>query len=166
MNRLIAVANRILKNSACRIATGETVAVDTFVDFFERSPDEFRRLVNRNDLWKILSLIAERRAIDEIRRETREKRGGKQSVMNEDSRGMSIFPSDTCPPDVELILLETFEARLKDLNDPVLRHIALEKMNEIKNEDIAHSLKISIRSVERKLSLIRKKWTQPPPNRD
>ena len=50
-------------------------------------------------------------------------------------------------------------ARLLDcLPDDVLRDIAVRRMQGDSNEDMAAALNLSVRSVERKLNLIRSRW--------
>lgn len=166
MERLVKVANRKIRGASCRIADGETIVADAFKDFFNRSPEDFDRLINRNDLWQILVMITERRAIDAIRGETNQRRGGGR-VINEtslisrdDSRfGMiNLMEATVRPPDVELMMLEALEDRLNSLGDQRLRQIAVDKMEGLTNAMIAEKRNISLRSVERKLAIIRKNW--------
>ena len=46
------------------------------------------------------------------------------------------------------------------LSDDTQRHIATWKLEGYSNEEIAKKLGCSLRSVERKLALIRQKWTE------
>lgn len=167
VDRLVRIANRRLRNSKCRIADGEAIAADAFQDFFERGPDEFGKLVNRNDLWQILVVITERRAIDAIRRESNQRRGGGKvfvnGVFNDGSdppqghRIDSLAASDN-PPDIEMMLIEAFDERLALLESDLLRSIAIEKMHGSSNVEIAEAYNLSLRSVERKLAIIRDAW--------
>ena len=68
VQRLVKHANRKLYGSPCRLVDGEDIANIAFQNFFAKHPAEFVRLVDRNDLWKILRVLADRRAIDEIRK--------------------------------------------------------------------------------------------------
>ena len=168
VNALVSVANKKLKNSCCRIATGEVVAADAFVDFFKKTPDDFGRLFDRNDLWKILVVITERRAIDAIRREGTISRGGGMVINTcdldegpESGQNPAIQPVDsTEPPDVELMLIEAFEERIDSLPNELLRQIAIDRLEGFSNGEIARKHGTSVRSVERKLALIRKSWRE------
>jgi DNA-directed RNA polymerase specialized sigma24 family protein len=166
VERLVRVANRKLRNSNCRITDGEMVAADAFHDFFERSPAEFAKLVNRNDLWQILVVITERRAIDAIRKESSQRRGGGKiiqevafgGVVEGRLEGVSSLVGPANPPDIELMLIEAFDERLASLDSDLMRQIAIDKMHGMKNIEIAESRSISLRSVERKLAMIRRTW--------
>lgn len=157
VNRMIAVANRRLKSSKCRVIEGDDIASQAFHDFFNRNPEDFSKLVNRNDLWKILVVITERRAIDAIRKEETIRRGGN---VSRSSDGVELVTSRVNPPDIELMLVEAFEERLGSLDSDLLQQIAVGKMNGLKNVEIAELHDISLRSVERKLKIIRTTWQQ------
>ena len=57
---------------------------------------------------------------------------------------------------------ETLARLLDCLADDQLRRIALAKMHGYENREIASQLDLSLRAVERKLSLIRRKWQEAP----
>jgi DNA-directed RNA polymerase specialized sigma24 family protein len=56
------------------------------------------------------------------------------------------------------MVAEEFRLRLEGLKDDSLRQVALMRMEGYANEEIAARLDISLRSVERKLDAIRKRW--------
>jgi DNA-directed RNA polymerase specialized sigma24 family protein len=58
------------------------------------------------------------------------------------------------------VLDEELERRLESLADPTLRRIALRLLDGHTNGEIAAELGCVERTVERKLELIRKKWTK------
>ncbi len=163
VDRLVNFANRKLSGINSPVVDANDVANMAFYSLFEKTPDQFESLINRNDLWRILALMAERRAIDVIRRAMAQKNGNdrllNESVLpvNKDGHRLSLdhFPNADATPDFILILNEEIEVRLDSLNDETLRCIAIEKMQGAKNQEIASKLAISLRSVERKLSLIR-----------
>ena len=55
---------------------------------------------------------------------------------------------------------EQFEKLLAALNDKTLQQIAVSKMEGYTNEELACEFKVSLRSIERKLSLIRRTWEE------
>jgi DNA-directed RNA polymerase specialized sigma24 family protein len=55
-------------------------------------------------------------------------------------------------------LNEALERRLRDLREPELRQVAIMSLEGYTNREMAAALRCSERSVERKLSLIRKRW--------
>ncbi len=154
VQQLVRVANRILTNSKCCVSDGEDVVACAFHDFFRRNPDDFGKLVNRNDLWQILVVITERRAIDAIRNETAARRGGPFASVD----SLNYLPGRENAPDIELMLIEEFEKRLELLNSDLLREIAINRMNGMKNHEIAELVDVPLRSVERKVKDIKETW--------
>lgn len=57
------------------------------------------------------------------------------------------------------MLNEQLEVLLRQLNDEELRRIAIAKLECYKNADIVEELGCSPRTVERRLELIRQKWS-------
>lgn len=160
VSRLVHIAEQKLRNTACRVPDGDIIASAAFADFFERDPDDFEKLVDRNDLWQILVTITERRVIDMIRSEGAQKRGGGQIIGEGDLGTFSMLPGSSNAPDVELMMIEAFEDRLNSLKNPLLQQIAIGKMEGLTNDELAAKYEISSRSVERRLSEIRKKWQE------
>lgn len=163
--RLTRYARRKLSGIHCSLEGPDDIACIAFQNFFEKSPEDFESLSNRNDLWKILCTIAARRAFDALRKHGALKNGGNQ-LVNESSLGASDsekqltfdqFPSGQEPPDFGVILADEIEYRLDGLRDEQQRQAAIFKMQGLKNCEIANKLSISLRGVERKLGIIRKK---------
>ncbi len=161
--RLVKFANKKLSNAKCSVVDAEDIASMAFYNFFEKTPEQFERLVNRNDLWQILTMLAERRAIDE-QRKWFNQRNGSGRVVNESNigpeqddnlNGMDHFASVDAPPEIQIILAEEAKTRLDLLEDDVMCQIAIDKLQGYKNNEIAEKMMMSLRSVERKLSLIR-----------
>ena len=163
VERLVSYAERKLRGLNGGMVGPEDIASMAFQNFFEKSPDEFASLLDRNDLWKILCMLAERRAIDAIRKSCAMKNGGNQlvnesglGVANSDKRRtFDHFPSLQQPPDFSLMLSEEIEQRLDSLSDDAQRGIAILRMQGMTNCEISYALGISLRSVERKLGIIR-----------
>jgi DNA-directed RNA polymerase specialized sigma24 family protein len=168
IQRLVGAARKQLKNLPRRAADEEDVAVSAFDAFFRGvQEDRFKRLENRDDLWQILVMLAERKAVAVMRRELADKRGGGKN------RGESVFEQmapdgsmridldqmgDPNPVMVQELTLEVRE-RLDQLDDDdVLRKIAIRKLEGYTNQEIADQLDSSLRAIERKLQLIRRKW--------
>ena len=57
-------------------------------------------------------------------------------------------------------MTEELERRLESLKDPVQREIAIGKLQGYTHEELAEKLNVSLRTVERKLRLIRLEWSQ------
>jgi hypothetical protein len=75
--QLVARARHKLRRMPRRAADEEDVALSAF-DNFCRAAEKgrFPNLTNRDDLWQLLLVLTDRKAIDLARRERRHKRGG------------------------------------------------------------------------------------------
>ncbi len=163
---LIRVANRKLGAAQRRVADAEDVVVMAFTNFLSHvERGGFSQLNDRDDLWQILVMLTERRAIDQIRRQNPKapaKTFGESAVGRADSKssnfGLDDLAGDTPTPAFAVLALEQFERKLNLLGDEILKQIAIAKMNGDRNQEIAEQLNISLRSVERKLAFIRDIW--------
>lgn len=131
------------------------------------------KLDDREDLWQVLLMLTKRTSIDGLRRILAAKRGlnkrtsgrsaGDSAEATSRSRANDVSSSGleslTPTPEEAALLSEQFEIRLGQLADPSLRRVALAKLSGCGNQEIAEQLGCSLRSVERKLGLIRRKWT-------
>jgi DNA-directed RNA polymerase specialized sigma24 family protein len=61
------------------------------------------------------------------------------------------------------MMVEERQRLLELLDDPDLEALAVAKMEGYTNEEIAERFGCSVRTVERRLRLIRKKWQQEEP---
>ena len=61
-------------------------------------------------------------------------------------------------PELAAVLIDEIRKRFADLPDESLRVVALRRMEGHSNAEIAAELDCSLRSVERKLELIRRTW--------
>ena len=150
-----------------RAVDEEDVAVTAFEAFLRGTREgRFSKLETREDLWQVLAMLTERKAIGVLRRELADKRGGGQvrgeSVFEKmimDSSG-AIGIADVAAPNPATLELFAGEVRemLDGLGDELLRQIAILKLEGYTNPEVALRLNIALRSVERKLQLIRDKW--------
>jgi DNA-directed RNA polymerase specialized sigma24 family protein len=148
----------------------EDVAVSAMESFFEGvQNNEFPKLVDRGDLWGLLSVITERKAKDYRVREDAAKRGGGKvrgeswwQVPGADSPG-GIEQAAERKPGVEdevqagellARLLEKLPASATDQH----RTIACLKLEGWEDREIADKTGFSLRTVERRLQQIREIW--------
>ena len=167
-DQLVLSARRKLRAASRRVADEEDVALVAFNSFCNGVRDgRFPRLNDRDDLWQILMMLTARKAMDQRRHDEAAKRGG--GVV----RGESVFYSDgmreggieqvvgeSPTPEFAMAVSEEMEVLLSSLNDDQLREIALAKLDGNSNVEISESFDISLRSVERKLKLIRRIWSE------
>ena len=145
----------------------EDAALSAFESLCAGAKDgRFPRLSDRDDLWRLLVTITVRKALDQIQRRQRRKRGGgrvvDEAALGEDGDargpGLDGIAGGEPAPDLALMLAEGLRDRLDRLDDDGLRRIALWRMEGYTNEEIARKLGCVTRSVERKLNVIRRAW--------
>src|SRR5262245_44415949 len=74
---LIRLARARLRGAPCAAADGEDAALNAFDSFCPgAAAGRYPRLDDRDDLWRLLVVLTERKAVDQARRERRQKRGG------------------------------------------------------------------------------------------
>lgn len=170
-DRLVRVASHRLGNAARRIADEEDVAVSVFNGLCQgAAAGRFEQLNNRDDLWSLLVAIAGKKAVDQIRRQTSRKRGGTDlrgesvfQAMADGQGGFDGFLQEEPTPEF-LAIVEEENSRLLDmLRDDTQREIAQLRMSGHSNEEIAELVGISLRSVVRKLGVIREVWSAELP---
>jgi DNA-directed RNA polymerase specialized sigma24 family protein len=162
IHRLVALARARLGGIARRAADEEDVAISAFDSFYRRAErGQFAKLTDRNDLWQILVLITERKAIDLMRREGRKSRGQGRVVAFSDVDGQ--HPGDLVDrgptPEFAAQVVDELRELVRRLGDDSLRSVALAKMEGYTNRQIAERLGCIEQTVERKLRSIRKIWS-------
>jgi len=162
--RLRALARSQLPANVRRVYDEDDAALSAFYSLC-RAIQEGRiaDLNDRNDLWRLLVVITARKVIRRRKYECRQKRGGVQptySLFSETSgmNDMLGVPSREPSPEFAAEVVETCDALFDQLPEESLRTVAEKKMEGFTNREIAEQLDIGLRSVERKLSLIRGIW--------
>jgi DNA-directed RNA polymerase specialized sigma24 family protein len=160
--RLVRLARSRLPSRSRTTADEEDVALSAFHCLYRsmsrgRVPD----LEDRDDLWRLLATITMHKAMDQNRRLGRRKRGGRCEPIAADPDQIA-----SSEPDAELsaCLAEQFERLINQLGDSTLRRIALWKVEGFTNEEIASQLGSGLRTVERKLAVIRATWIEEKPD--
>ena len=165
--RLVKLAESRLRSAKRGLSDGEDVALSAFESFFRgSSAGNFDGVTNRDDLWRLLVKITIRMANNRRRDEQRKKRGGGRVVnqpapANNDDVGDEILfeiVGNEPTPEFAAMMTEQCQRLFSALTDESHRVVALLKMEGHSNEEIAASLDCGLRSVERKLTVIRKRW--------
>ena len=170
-DKLVRVADRKMGSAERRVADQEDVAVSVFESLcIGARQGRFDGLHDRNDLWKLMVAIAGMKSVDQIRRQTSQKRGSGQvrgdSIAvgaGEIPAGFEQFISQDPTPEFLAELDEQQSQLFGLLPDETQRQIATLRMEGYSNQEIADKLDISIRTVERKLGLIREIWSTALP---
>jgi DNA-directed RNA polymerase specialized sigma24 family protein len=144
----------------------EDVALSAFNSFLRGvEAGRFPQLADRDDLWRLLLVITERKAIYVIAHERRVKRGGGKvchagAVEGESSGspGLDGVVGHEPTPDQAAQIAEECGRLLALLDDETLRRVALAKMEGSTNREIAERLDLSEPTIERKLRRIRSAW--------
>lgn len=167
---LVQAARERLGNSPRRAADEEDVVISVFAALCRGAEaGRFADLRNRDDLWWLLLTMTHRKAISQMRKETAQKRGGKPpdgetptTPLKGNSLNISFEELISDEPTGEYLTI------LKDQHDflsSLLRNDDLRRIAQLRVEgwtirEIATHVSRSVRSVERKLELIRETWRQ------
>jgi RNA polymerase sigma factor (sigma-70 family) len=169
--RLVGLARSRLGRAPQAAGDEEDVVQAAFKSFFAGVQNgRFPQLNDRDDLWRLLVVLTERRAIDHIRRECRRAPAGPLpaafSAGEDDSgRGPAHGPLGRIPareptPEFAAQVAEEYVRLLQGLEEDRFRRVAALKMEGYTNEEIAAQLDCSLRTVERRLAMIRQRWEE------
>ncbi len=167
--RLVGLARARLRDAPRRAADEEDVALSAFDSFCQGvEAGRFPQLHDRDNLWRVLVTLTARKAIDHARTERRRKRGGgavlDEAALGDRSGGVAAVAAledivgREPTPEFAAELAEECRRLLDTLPDAGLRDVAVWKMEGFTNAEIAERLGCGLRSVERKLRLIRAAW--------
>lgn len=155
--RLARLAHGRLRGASRGHADGEDVALSVFDSFFRgAAAGRFDRLEGRDDLWRLLVTIAARKASNAARDGLRLKRGG--LVAFDDPGALAEVAGDEPSPEFAMLVADESRRLFEALSDDSLRDVVRLRLEGYSNEEIAAALDCGLRTVERKLALIRKRW--------
>lgn len=158
-HRLVALARAKLRAMPRRGADEEDVALSAF-DSFCRGVEQgrFPKLDDRDDLWQVLLMITERKAVDLLQHEGREKRDWRRTHPADAANGAFAVAGKEPDPGFAAEVADEVEHLLALLIDPELRTIAILKMEGHTNREIAAKIGKALPTVERRLRRIRSEW--------
>jgi DNA-directed RNA polymerase specialized sigma24 family protein len=168
---LVRLARTRLRDAPRAVADEEDVALSAIHCLCRgAAAGRFPHLADRDNLWRLLATIAAQKAVDLQRRENREKRGGGRTHGEVDlaaggaeadvvAQVVGREPS----PEFAAQLDEEYRRQLDRLEDDGLRQIAVWKMEGYDNDEIARRVGCGVRTVERKLGVIRAIWQADQP---
>jgi DNA-directed RNA polymerase specialized sigma24 family protein len=160
---LVRLARTRLRSAPRAVEDEEDVALSAFDSFCAATAGgRFPRLEDRDDLWRVLVTITRRKAADQLERQGRQKRGGGRVARADDGDFLDLVAGPEPTPEFAALVAEECRRRLDALPDDMLRRIALLRMEGYTNEEVATQLGCGLRSVVRKLDLIRKTWLAEP----
>jgi len=167
--RLVGLARKKLQGLPRRAADEEDVALSAFASFCRGAEEgRFPQLHDRDNIWRLLVTITARKASQLAAREGCQKRGSHavldeaaltgQADSNAGVPGLEQLIDREPTPEFAAQLAEECQRLLACLPDAELQSVAQWKMEGYTNEEIAAKLGCALRSVERKLKVIRSLW--------
>jgi RNA polymerase sigma factor (sigma-70 family) len=161
-HRLVGLARAKLNPSQARVADEEDVALSAFKSLCLGAADgRFPQLRDRDNLWPLLVVLTVRKARDLVKHERRQKRGGgtKTTRLDSNQAEWEAIVSQQPTPEFTVMVAENCERLLETL-DGQHRKIALLKLEGYTNAEVAERLNCGLRTVERRLELIRRTWLE------
>lgn len=169
--RLVGVARRRLVDAPHQaVEDAEDAALSALHGLYSGAAQgRFENLADRADLWRLLVAITVKKTLEQQRRHGRKKRGGDLRLINstdldsDDSSNADPLDAQADPappPDTVLILEDQLHELLDALGDPVLKQIAICRMEGLSAGEIALNMGCVVRTVERKIERIRLIWQE------
>jgi DNA-directed RNA polymerase specialized sigma24 family protein len=160
-HRLVGLARTKLGLRPRSVADEEDVALSAFKSLcLGAAEGRFPQLRDRDGLWPLLVALTAHKAQDLVKYERRLKRGGgRQPSGTRADAGLDDVLSREPTPEFSAMVAENC-ARLMERLDAGPRQIAQLKLEGYTNREIAERLGCGLRTVERRLELIRRTWDQ------
>jgi DNA-directed RNA polymerase specialized sigma24 family protein len=145
----------------------EDAALSALNNVFQGAADgKYPDLGDRDELWRLLAVVAARKVLNQSREGRRLKRGGDRvRILGESGRegdsvalAEAIGPEPT--PEFAALMEEQYRLRLEALGDDDLRCVAVWRLEGDDVEEIAARLGCGTRTVRRRLERIRQLWLE------
>lgn len=166
--QIVAIARDQLRGRVAPLSDEEDIALSVLESFCRAAGEgRFPDLADRTSLWRLLMRMTARKAIDARRHAARQRRGGAVVVESlevyheggDQDPAWADLVSQVPAPDFAAMMVEQCQRHLELLPDEELRRLAIGKMEGFTNDELASQLHCSVRTVERRLELIRQIWT-------
>jgi RNA polymerase sigma factor (sigma-70 family) len=147
------------------IVDGDDIAAEVFVELNKGLQEgRFQQMQDRRDLWQVLIMLSERRAIAWQRRQQRQKRGGENvvgesAIAGDDSAAMpfSRFAGSEPSPEDATVLAETLRMFLQNLPNDQYRSIAADWLTGFTQQEISARTNVTLTTVERRIAYLRQR---------
>lgn len=151
--------NRFRRAGGRNVVDGEDIALSVMDAFFKGATNgRFPDLRDRDALWRLLVKMAGNKALNRVRAERAQKRGGGRNVEAERLTAFDPPAGPPTPEDAEE-LFSVIDDQLGELDDD-LRRIAHLKLQGYTNQEIAKETGRSVATIERRLKLLRSRWIE------
>lgn len=153
--KLEVLVSKKLRGRSFGAQDAEDVALSAFTSFCQAlEREQFPQLSDRSDLWRLLIVITARKTAHLLRDQDTQKRG---AAIREDVAIEQVVGEEPTP-EFAAQAMEEYERLLGRLQREDLKQIAIWKMDGYTNQEIADKLGCAVRTVDRKLRLIRRIW--------
>jgi RNA polymerase sigma factor (sigma-70 family) len=159
--RLLGLIKKRFGDRPCRLPDAEDIAQSVLASFCRRAErGDFGDDLERQNMWALLNVMAVRRIHKLYRREQTQKRGSGRVTSEVDvpADGPNGFALDQIARNLSARELDLQCEELLGMLDEPLQRLALLKLMNHTNREIAEELAWTERKVERKLQLIRLTW--------
>lgn len=161
-DRLVAASRAEMQNTNRRVADEEDIAAGVMAALCACADrGKLPMIDDRKSLWRLLLTWTRHDIADHVRAQRRIKRGG-GNVRGDSAlgsmEGFDKIADQTPSPELLMQMQEQYVSLLAKLPDAVLQKIAVAKMEGHSTDEIALSLGVATRTIQRKLELIRDCW--------
>jgi RNA polymerase sigma factor (sigma-70 family) len=163
--RLAEVVGRQLSRRVRRRVDPEDLVQTTFRSVCLRLATGQFQLDDREDFWRLLVSVALNKTRKEVATQMAQKRDPRRerhSNTPDDEALLQLLDRRTPTPEDATITAEEM-GRLLDMLPVDIRPIAIWKFEGFTSEEIAEKLGYTLRTVERKVRLIRERWNRVAP---
>ena len=155
------LARAELGDSPRSVSDDEDVVIRAFEAFLRRTSEgAYGTMQTRDDLWRLLIAITRTYAWKQSRFLARMRRRMTVKDPRANEWMLRQLASSCPPPDVLASVSDSLCVLIDRLEDPELQEVAMGRLNGLTNEEIATSQDRSVRTIERRLVLIRNVWNE------
>ncbi|MEM7315067.1 MAG: ECF-type sigma factor, partial [Planctomycetota bacterium] len=154
--RLTGLAKRHTDSHSSVAYDEEDVALSAFGALCDGiQAGRYDQLSDRDELWRLVSVIVVNKARNRFAHENRQRRGGNYQRVDDPDSYFQTLVSDDLTPEKDVVMREECGRLIELLEMRELKLVALLKIESHTNDEIAELLNCSRRSVQRRLVLIR-----------
>lgn len=159
-DRLVVLAHQRLLSLPSEQVDSEDVALSVLKSLcLGAVAGRFASVSDRHELWCLLVAMTHRKVVEQASREA----AANGATLLESKRAdldLDAWPAEEPTPEQIAMLAEESARLIGILPGDVTRRVAKLRLEGWSNVEIASNVGVSLRSVERKLQLIRERWSQ------
>ena len=168
LQRLTAMISQKLEHSRTEVSDEEDVLIDTCEVCFRKIREGvYPNVSSRHDLWRLLTKIASRKSIDQIRRSRKgvdRLRAEPTQTIHRNDTSFEVSYIDNVPgaeptPEFAAMVADESRYRLSQLPVKMVPVVKL-RMQGFTLKEISEQTDVSLPTVQRYLSFVREAWTQ------